>query len=148
MDPRNPVVQLCVQGMEQETRGDMVRAAELFNQAWTRSTTDFERCIAAHYVARHQLDPRLALHWNQLAFDLAHSIADQSVAGFLPSLSLNLGKSHEDLGNAEEAQRLYQSAKDAIGSLPPGGYRDVVQSGIDRGLVRVSGSGKNDPARS
>ena len=39
MDPENPVVKLCAQGMEEEARGDLPAAANLFERAWERSTT-------------------------------------------------------------------------------------------------------------
>jgi hypothetical protein len=43
--------------MECEGRGRFEDAAQLFLSAWNESTDDFERCIAAHYVARHQKNP-------------------------------------------------------------------------------------------
>ena len=144
MDPNNAVVKLCAQGMEEESKGNAQEAARLFEQAWTKSTNDFERCIAAHYVARHQSSPPLALHWNQEAMDCANRIADGSVADFLPSLYLNLGKSHEDLGDAKRAGELYQCAADRVGYLATGAYRDIVEDGIRRGLQRV-GNSSPDP---
>jgi tetratricopeptide (TPR) repeat protein len=139
MDPNNPVVKLCAQGMEEESKGNPSGAAECFRQAWDQSAADYERCIAAHYVARHQPDFELVLYWNQLALDCALRIADSTVADFLPSLYLNLAKSHEDLGHTEDARRLYQRAADHIGGLPANAYRDIVQDGINRGLERVGG---------
>src|SRR4051812_32087629 len=132
MDPNNAVVKLCAQGMEEESKGNAEEAAALFEQAWIKSTNDFERCIAAHYVARHQPSPPLALRWNQEAMDCANRVDDGSVAEFLPSLYLNLGKSYEDLGNAERASELYQCAADRVDALPRGAYRDIVEDGIRR----------------
>jgi hypothetical protein len=137
MDPNNDVVKLCAQGMEEESKGNADEAAGLFVQAWTKSTNDFEHCIAAHYVARHQPSPALALRWNQEAMDYANRVDDGSVAEFLPSLYLNLGKSNEDLGNAERARELYQCAADRLARIPVGPYRDIVEDGIKRGLQRV-----------
>ena len=137
MDPENPVVGLCVQGMEEEDKGNASVAARLFEQAWAESSTDYERCIAAHYVARHQLSAELALEWNQRAMGCAERVQDGSVAEFLPSLYLNLGKSHEDVGNTVEARRQYSCAAGKVAALPAGAYRDIVQDGIDRGLQRV-----------
>lgn len=143
MDPENPVVKLCAQGMEEEARGHLSSAASLFERAWERSTNDFERSIAAHYVARHQPSALLRLRWNQVALECAERIEDGSATRFLPSLYLNLGKSHEDLEDAAEARRLYQCAADTIGSLPADAYRDIVQDGITRGLQRVAISAKS-----
>ena len=132
MDPSNPVV-----------KGNAKKAAKLFEQAWTESTNDFERCIATHYVARHQPCGQLALHWNQEAMDCANRVPDGSVAEFLPSLYLNLGKSYEDLGNAQRARELYECAAARLGFLSPGAYRDIVEDGIRRALQRVAASVKS-----
>jgi tetratricopeptide (TPR) repeat protein len=139
MDPNNPVVRLCVQGMEEESNGNHARAAELFEQAWKQGADDLERCIAAHYVARHQTNAELALHWNQEAMNCAQRITGDSVTGgFFASLHLNLGKSHEDLGNLDEALHQYESAAEKLASVPAGPYRDIVQGGIESGLRRAT----------
>ena len=138
MDVSNPVVKLCAQGMEEEGKGNVEEVAELFARAWAQSSNDFESCIAAHYVARHQPTPELTLHWNQLALDCAHRVQDSSVDEFFPSLYLNLGKSLEDLGSTDQAREMYEHAGGKIICLPAGAYRDIIQDGIRRGLVRVS----------
>jgi len=92
MDPNNSVVRLCVQGMECEGRGRFEDAAQLFLSAWNESTDDFERCIAAHYVARHRKNPVDTLMWNQRSLDLADAVADDRVREFYPSLYLNMGR--------------------------------------------------------
>lgn len=144
MDPTNAVVKLCAQGIEEEGRGNGAEATTVFAQAWTQSTNDFERCIAAHYLARHQATAELSLRWNQEALDCANRVADDSVAEFFPSLYLNLGKSHEDLENDDEARRLYECAAAKLASVPAGAYRDIVQDGINRGLLRVRNSRRLD----
>jgi hypothetical protein len=140
MDPNNPVAKLCAHGMEEENKGNAQEAAKLFEQAWTASNNDLERCIAAHYVARHQPSGQLALHWNQEAMDCANRVSDGSVAQFFPSLYLNLAKSHEDLGNAERARLFYECAADRLAFLPSGPYRDIIEDGIKRGLQRCATS--------
>lgn len=54
MEPDNVVVKLCVLGMQAEGEGDAERAGRLFGEAWEAAQDDYEACIAAHYVARHQ----------------------------------------------------------------------------------------------
>ncbi len=137
MDPNNPVVKLCAQGMEEESKGNDKRAAELFEQAWKQGSNDFELCIAAHYVARHQANAELALHWNQEAINCAHRVGDGSVTEFIPSLYLNLGKSYEDLGNIDEARCNYEWAAAKLPCIPIGAYRDIIEDGIRRALQRV-----------
>ncbi len=60
MDPDNAIMKLCVEGMQAERDGKPGDAARLFGQAWEESTNDFEACVAAHYVARHQVRQRPA----------------------------------------------------------------------------------------
>jgi len=86
--------------------------------AWDQSKDAFERSIAAHYVARHQTTPERALHWNEESLINADAVGNDRVRDFYPSLYLNMGKSHEDLGNLKDARRFYALAADLLRSLP------------------------------
>ncbi len=144
MDPSNPVVKLCAQGMEEEGKGNIPEAKSLFKDAWARSRNDFERCIAAHYVARHQPTAELALQWNQQAMDCAVRVSDGSTDEFFASLSLNLGKSHENLGHTDEARQLFECADRQVQRVSAGPYREIVEDGIRRGLLRAGRAGNSD----
>jgi hypothetical protein len=137
MDPDNPVVKLCVEGMQAEAEGRLDDATGLFLQAWAARQDDFDACIAAHYVARHQEKPEEVLHWNRLALDHAGAAGEERVQGFYPSLYLNMGWSYEELGNPEEAGKYYELAARRVEELPAGPYRDTVQEGINNGKKRV-----------
>jgi hypothetical protein len=138
MDPNNPVVKLCAAGIGAEMAGRRDEAAKLYQDAWNAKTNDFEACIAAHYVARLQTTPQDVLHWNSEALRLAESANDAEVTQFLPSLYLNLGKSHEDLGNFTDAKRFYLLAEKEAGILPDGDYTETVKRGIRGGLERIA----------
>lgn len=138
MDPENPVVKLCAQGMEAEFAGRPVEARDLFVRAWEASTDDYGASVAAHFVARHQATPRETLRWNQEALARADAVGDERVRGFYPSLYLNLGHSHEQMGQMNDARRFYGLAAAAATDLPPGPYGDTVRDGIARGLERVA----------
>jgi tetratricopeptide (TPR) repeat protein len=140
MDPNNPVVKLCLEGMKAEAEGRPDEAHRLFVRAWEERQDDFDACVAAHYVARHQKTPEEALRWNQESLDRAEAVNDERTDGFYPSLYLNMGKAHEDLGNREEAKRFYELAAAKTNQLAEGRYGDTVRDGIARGLKRVSGS--------
>jgi len=73
MDPNNPVVKLCARGIEVEMTGRRDEARSLFLQAWELRRDDVEACMAAHYLARHQLTPAETLRRNELA--LTHAIS-------------------------------------------------------------------------
>jgi hypothetical protein len=137
MDPDNPIVKLCAKGMEFEAHGHPAEAAELFTSAWTQSKDSFERCIAAHYVARHQKEPVDALMWNQRSLDYANVVSDNRVREFYPSLYLCVGKAHEDLGNQEDAKRFYQAAQQHLDWLPRSTYSTIVREAIERALLRT-----------
>ena len=137
VDPHNPIVQLCVQGMACERELRFHDALRLFEQAWAQSSDDFEFCIAAHYVARHQNSALDSLRWNQEALARADSAHDARVREFYPSLYLNLGKNHEDLGNPTEARRFYAQAASTLDALSPEPYRDVLLDAVARALRRT-----------
>jgi hypothetical protein len=137
MDPNNSVVKLCALGIGEELTGNRKEAAKLYQQAWDSRTNDEEACIAAHYVARLQSTPAEALHWNSEALRFAQRATGESTREFFPSLYLNLGKSHEDLGNFARARKFYSLAGKESGVLPSGDYADTVRRGAQRGLKRV-----------
>lgn len=53
-DPNNKIIQLLLQGMGMEDSGKSEEASLLFSAAWSEAIDDFEKFIAAYYVARHQ----------------------------------------------------------------------------------------------
>jgi hypothetical protein len=138
IDPENPVVKLCAAGMQAEAAGCDDEARTLFLQAWAAAQDDYEACIAAHFVARQQ--PTLAdtLYWNQRALAHADAVDDERMAGFYPSLYLNLGRCHELLGDAAQARACYGCAAAGLADLPADAYGDLVRHGIARAQARLS----------
>ena len=141
MNPDNPVVKLCAAGMAAEGEGRRADAKALFEQAWDASVDDYEACIAAHYVARHQATPEAAFEWNERALTRAEAVADDRVRGFFPSLYLNYAHSLEQLGRAADACRYYGLAAARLDDLAPGGYADLVRGGVTAGQRRTCNAG-------
>jgi len=137
IDPDNPVVKLCVQGMQAEAEDRLDDARALFTRAWESSTDDLEACIAAHYLARQQDTPEAMLSWNQVALEKAQAAGDERVQGFYPSLYLNLGYSYEQINDPESAGKYYALAAERLSDLQPGAYGDVVQDAVTRGRERI-----------
>jgi tetratricopeptide (TPR) repeat protein len=140
MDPDNPIVKLCAEGIAAEFQHRFDDARRLFTEAWEASSDDYEACIAAHYLARRQESPEEALRWNLEAMNRADAVGDSRVDGLYPSLLLNMGYSHEALGNLAEASRYYDLASERIDILPADGYGDLVRSGIEAGRKRIAES--------
>jgi hypothetical protein len=138
IDPQNRVVKYCAEGMQREQEGRYEEALRLFMLAWDQSTDAFERTIAAHYVARHQTSHERTLHWNQESLINADAVGDGRVEQFYPSLYLNMGKSHEDLGNLKDAKIFYTLAAERIGCLPESPLGDMVRRGVRNGMQRIA----------
>lgn len=116
MDTSRLAIQLCIQGTQAEFQGRLAEASGLYQQAWKVAKDDFDRCVAAHYVARFQETPELRLHWNQEDLNRANAVERERVKEFYPSLLLNMGQSYEQLGNQDEAKRYYDLAA-ALGAV-------------------------------
>ena len=141
MDPGNPVVKLCAEGMRAEFEGRGADAHALFLRAWETRTDDYEACIAAHFVARYQQEPEEMLRWNREALERANAVRDERVQDFYPSLYLNLGKAHEEVGSPAEARRCYRLAADLAVALPADPYGDTVRAASAAGLERTKDKG-------
>jgi hypothetical protein len=141
MNPNNPVVKLCVAGMAAEGEGRTADAKALFEQAWAASRDDYESCISAHYLARHQPTPQDELEWNRLALERADRAGGERVQGFYASLYLNFAHSLEKLGRATEACASYERAQIECERLGSGPYADLVRKGIEAGRQRTCAVG-------
>jgi tetratricopeptide (TPR) repeat protein len=137
IDPNNKVVKLCAEGMMLEGKGKKEEASKLFQLAWNRATDDFERFIAAHYVARHQENVVAKLEWDEIALHLALKINDDSVKGAFPSLYLNVAKCYEDLNDMDNAEKNYQLAASFADTLPDNGYGRMIRGGVLDGIERT-----------
>jgi hypothetical protein len=111
MNQQSQVITLCIQGTQAEFAGRFEEACVLYWQAWLAAGSDYEACVAAHYVARCQSDPLEKLHWNQEALQRAEAARDERVTAFYPSLFLNLGQSFEQTGDLAQAQHYYELAR-------------------------------------
>ncbi|GAB3272932.1 hypothetical protein GCM10027347_44930 [Larkinella harenae] len=136
-DPENNIVQLCGAGMEREGEGKPDEAFQLVQRAWREATNDVERCIAAHYMARHQSTVIDKLAWDEIALRSAINVQEQDMLAVYPSLYLNIGKCHEDLKDFDAARNNYQLAQLYADELPDDGYGKMIRSGIRSGLERT-----------
>ena len=137
-DPTNPIVALCAEGMMAENSENNGIARDLFKQAWEQAQSDLERCIAAHYMARHQKSAMEKLHWDQTSLEFALNVKDTDIKGFLPSLYLNIAKCYEDMGLYVKAAEFYELAKSRSAFLNDDGYGQMIRNGIENGFRRMS----------
>jgi hypothetical protein len=110
-NPNNPIIKLCIQAMGLEEEGNVEEASKLFLQAWNEATNDFEKFIAAYYVARHQRNISDKLKWLETDLQLALKINDPSVNGALPGLYSSIAKCYDGLNDHDNAKKNYELAK-------------------------------------
>lgn len=103
-DPRNHVIQLCIQGMAAEDSDQTEDASTLFLRAWNEATNDFEKFTAAYYVARHQETVRGRLKWLETSLQFALKINDVAALSALPSLYSKIAKCYEELDDVDNAK--------------------------------------------
>lgn len=144
IDPTNPVVALCAEGMAVE--GTPAAARRLFERAWAARRDDYDAAIAAHFLARCQPTPEETLYWSALAVRHAEAVSDGRAAGFLASLYLNLGDAQANAGDVEAAAASARRAAGRLAAVAPGGYREFVALGIRRLGARVGVESDADPA--
>ena len=104
-NPNNPIIQLCIQGIDREEKGAPREALELFLRAWNDATSDFEKFLAAHFIARLQGNAADRLQWLEQALHFALKVNDESVGGALPGLYERIARCYKELGDEENARK-------------------------------------------
>ena len=102
--------------MAMEDRGKPDEASKVFLQAWNEATNDFEKYIAAYYVARHQENGSDKLKWLETSLQFALKVNDESSLSALPNLYSNIAKCHEDLGDRDNAKKNFELADSFAGN--------------------------------
>jgi len=113
--PNNKVVKLCLQGMGMEEMGEPGGANRLFLQAWNEATDDFEKFLAAYYLARQQEKVHDKLEWLESSLQFALKINDEAVRAAFPALYSDIAKCYDELsdrGNAKKNRELSASFTD------------------------------------
>jgi tetratricopeptide (TPR) repeat protein len=104
-DPRNNVIKLCIQGIALEDTGNVEEVSRLFLQAWNQATNDFEKYLAAYYLARRQENVRDKLKWLETSLQFASKVNSVSATSAFPNLYANIAGCYEELGDHENAKK-------------------------------------------
>ncbi len=107
--------------MDLEEKSNPEEASRIFFKAWNEATNDFEKLIAAHYVARHQKSVSDKLKWIETALQIALDLNNDYAKGVLPSLYSNIAKCYEELGDLDYAKKNYELANSFEGKLSDNG---------------------------
>ncbi|WP_334138354.1 hypothetical protein [Corynebacterium variabile] len=125
-------------------------ARQALQECWDQTNPDdhAQRCIIAHYLADQQDDLEAETRWDETALSEHAHVTDAdlkpvgvpSVAGFAPSLHLNLGDDYLRGGNTHAARTHLDAARAAEHLLPDAGYGAMIRGGIN------SLAGRLDPS--
>jgi len=143
-NPGNNVIKLCVQGMAMEEKGNPDEASRLFLQAWNEATNDFEKYLAAYYVARHKENVPAKLKWLETALQFALKVNSESAKSALPNLYSNIAKCHEDLGDVDNAKKNFELANSFKGKpTDKGPFYHGTKADLRVGDLLTAGSSSN-----
>ncbi len=107
-DPNNNIIKLCMIGMVMEEKGEPEEAELQFNKAWNETTNDFERFIAAYFLARQKKDISEKLKWLEKSLQYVIELNDESVKSALPSIYTEIAQCYKALGDSEKARINYE----------------------------------------
>ncbi|MFD7654504.1 hypothetical protein ACFV4N_11055 [Actinosynnema sp. NPDC059797] len=120
-------------------QGDAAAARTRLQDLWDRIGPvgdPLHRCTLAHHMADLHDDPARALVWDVRALDAAAVLTDErvrrhhdglSVAGFHPSLHLNLADGFRRLGSFEAARDHIDAARRHEHALADDGYGALIR---------------------
>ncbi|NKY55547.1 hypothetical protein [Nocardia flavorosea] len=130
--------------------GDTETARTRLLEIWTGIGTagdPLHRCTLAHYLADLYDDPAQALAWDIRALDAADTLSDDraqqyhaslQVAGFYPSLHLNLADNYRRLGSWDAATEQITAARQHTNALPDDAYGDIIRTALDEVAVAIT----------
>ncbi|WP_312858227.1 hypothetical protein [Pseudonocardia pini] len=141
--------------------GARAEAAAGFAALWPELTDPFHRCVLAHYAADVQEDPHAELEWDRRALAAADEVPPGRaeshhpalrLAGFYPSLHLNLAEAYRKVGEPKLARTHLTAARERLGALAgteesAPGYADTIRGALDRLEERLAAQPRSPESR-
>ncbi|MFI6284586.1 hypothetical protein ACIBCM_07490 [Streptomyces sp. NPDC051018] len=139
----DPTMEAIGEAVTAGRAGDTASARRDLLDLWSGigvSGDPLHRCTLAHYLADLYDDPAQALAWDIRALDAADAVTEQRVqehhaglhiAGFYPSLHLNLADNYRRLGSFDSAAEHLAAAKEHAPGLRQDAYGDLLRSAIE-----------------
>ncbi|UVI34777.1 hypothetical protein [Brevibacterium spongiae] len=138
----DPMMETIGRAVELGRAGDVDTAQRQLIDLWQDagpSGDPFHRCTLAHYLADLYDHPAEALIWDIRALDAAASLSDEraqahhhslQVAGFYPSLHLNIADNLRQLSAFDAAQEHISHAEERSAALTDDGYGRMIRTAI------------------
>ncbi|MFJ5222476.1 hypothetical protein [Streptomyces sp. NPDC088400] len=147
----DPTMEAIGRAVTEGRAGDVTSARRKLLGLWSAigvTGDPLHRCSLAHYLADLYEDPAQALAWDVRALDAADAVTEQRVqehhaglriAGFYPSLHLNLADNYRRLGSFEAATEHINAATAHAPSLPQDPYGDLLRGAIQEVAEAIAG---------
>ncbi|MFJ9060274.1 hypothetical protein [Streptomyces sp. NPDC102409] len=138
----DPTMEAIGRALTAGRAGDVTSARTDLLDLWSSigvAGDPLHRCTLAHHMADLHEDPAQALAWDVRALDAADALTDQRVqdhhaglhiAGFYPSLHLNIADNYRRLGSFDAAAEHIRAAEAHAPSLPEGPYGDLLRTAM------------------
>ncbi|TGN81516.1 hypothetical protein E5083_03095 [Streptomyces bauhiniae] len=148
MTTPDPTMEAIGKAVEAGRAGDPTTAREQLLRLWSTTDDPLHRCTVAHYLADLHDDPAQALTWDIRALDAAEALTEQRVqqhhtdlhiAGFYPSLHLNLADNYRRLGSFAAATEHIEAARSHAPNLPDTPYGDLIRGAIQGVAEAIAG---------
>lgn len=139
----DPTMEAIGQAVTEGRTGNTLSARQKLLNLWSAigvTGDPLHRCSLAHYLADLYEDPAQALAWDVRALDAADAVTEQRVqehhaslhiAGFYPSLHLNLADNYRRLGSFDAATEHINAAKEHAPHLPQDAYGGFLRTALD-----------------
>ncbi|MET9869997.1 hypothetical protein ABZZ16_28290 [Streptomyces sp. NPDC006386] len=139
----DPTMEAIGQAVAEGRTGNTLSARQKLLTLWSAigvTGDPLHRCSLAHYLADLYEDPAQALAWDVRALDAADAVTEQRVqehhaslhiAGFYPSLHLNLADNYRRLGSFDAATEHINAAKEHAPNLPQDAYGAFLRTALD-----------------
>ena len=127
-----------------EDQGKPDEASKLFLLAWNEATNDFEKYLAAYYVARHQENVSDQLKWYETALQFALKVQNESAISAFPNLYSNIAICYETLGDSDNAGKNFELAESFKGDPSDRGpFYHGTKADLQTGDLLTAGGGSN-----
>ncbi|NJQ03132.1 hypothetical protein [Streptomyces zingiberis] len=146
----DPTMEAIGQAVVTGRAGDVLSARHKLLNLWSEigvTGDPLHRCSLAHYLADLYDDPARALAWDVRALDAAVAVTEQRaqehhaslhIAGFYPSLHLNLADDYRRLGSFNAATEHINTAQEHAPHLPQGAYGASLRTALDEMAEAIS----------
>ncbi|MEU3524036.1 hypothetical protein AB0E62_09245 [Streptomyces sp. NPDC038707] len=139
----DPTMEAIGRAVAEGHAGDLAAARRALLDLWSAigvTGDPLHRCTLAHHLADLYDDPAQALAWDIRALDAADALTQQrlsahheglSLAGFRPSLHLNLADLYRRLGSFDVAAAHITAARRHVPALPRDAYGTLLRTAVD-----------------